>query len=181
MKQRLVFIAFALVLISVPLYVMLTSENVLGNGHFHKIKLAGFDPVDPFRGRYIQLNYDNWIDCDDDLRKGDPCFVSLERDSLGWSTFSYASKKRPEGSDYFNSTVLDKWNSGCDVDLDNLTKYFINEDKASIAEEYIINYVAQQPDDIYAGIRVLEGEVRLEDVYIEETPLLEFLKKKEGI
>ncbi len=176
MMKKLIFLSFAMILLSVPVYLMMTSEDVLDNGNRHKLRLQAYDPFDPFRGKYLRLNYDNTVVCDEDLSEGDAVFITLEKDSLGFSNFANGSRSKPENStDYFESIVLNKWDGALQFKLDNLTKYFINEDKASPAEELIWDYQRNKPDSIYIAIRILDGEVRLEDIYIEETPLLEFL------
>jgi hypothetical protein len=63
------------------------------------------------------------------------------------------------------------------IKIDNLTKYFINEDKAYEAELILRDFRQDRPEDLYVAVRVLNGEARLEDIFVEETPLLEYLEK----
>lgn len=178
MSKKIAFIVFAVILLSVPLYLMINSERVLEDGHRHKIRLRAYDPFDPFRGKYLRLNYDNNVLCDENLEKGEAIYITLEKDSLGFSHFAYGAGKPPENStDYFKSTVLWRYDGTATFKTDNISKYFINEDKATPAETIVQNYQRNHPTQIYIAIRVLDGEIRLEDIYVEETPLLEFLEK----
>jgi uncharacterized membrane-anchored protein len=193
--KKIIFIVFGLILLLIPLYIMFQSEDILVNGNRHKIRLQAYDPFDPFRGKYLLLNYDNSVNCDNTLKDGDECYVTLKKDTAGFSYFDYASAEKPEGNDYFKSTVeymgsfFDWGNQGedwpediaatCNFSTNNFSKYFINEDQAERAEDYVIAYQRESPDKIYVAIRVLDGEVRLEDIYIEEMPLKEFLAKEE--
>lgn len=177
MNKKIIFIGFALILLSIPLYLMITSESVLENGVRHKIRLQAYDPFDPFRGKYLRMNYDNEVQCDVTFQKGDGIYITLDQDSLGYSFFAYGSDEAPENStDYFKTTVTQQsYGNTVRFRTDNLSKYFINENKAKPAEKVMWDYQRNHPDSIYVAIRVLDGEVRLEDIYVEETPLLEFL------
>jgi len=179
MNKKIIFIAFALIILSIPMYLMITSENVLEKGFRHKIKLQAYDPFDPFRGKYLRMNYDNSVRCDEHFEDGDPIYITLEKDSLGYSFFDYGSKTAPKNStDYFKTiTTSSTYGDHVRFRTDNLSKYFINEDKATPAETLIWDYQRNHPDSIYVAIRVLDGEVRLEDIFVEETPLLDFLDK----
>lgn len=174
-KKKIGFLVFALVIITIPLYLMLSSENVLENGNRHKIRLEGRDPFDPFRGKFLRLNFDDEIDCFA-CEEGEEVFVLLEKDEDGFSFFSEGVKERPDHFDFFTAKVERAYPGKAIIKLDNLTKYFINEDKAKDAEDVLQSYVRQKPNDVYLAIRVLDGEARLEDIFIEDTPFLEFLE-----
>lgn len=175
MKKKFLFVLFALIILSIPLYLMITSEEVLENGNRHKIRLQAYDPFDPFRGKYLRVNYDNFISGDEDIKEGDDIYVTLEKDSTGYSQFSYAHKNQPEGNDYFKSHA--EYVSGGSIEFrtDNISKYFINENKASEAETILQTFPRKNSDSIYVAIRVLDGEIRLEDIYVKEMPLLEYI------
>ena len=178
MSKKIVFIGFALLILSIPIYLMISSENVLENGHRHKIQLRAYDPFDPFRGKYLRLNYDNSVRCDYNMEKGDAIYITLEKDSLGYSYFSYGSAEAPEDSgDYFKTRVKYMSSGLATFETDNISKYFINEDKATKAETIVQSYQRDNPDQIYVAIRILDGEIRLEDIYVEEAPLLDFMAK----
>ena len=176
MSKKIGFLIFALIILAIPLYLMLTSENVLENGYRHKIQLEGRDPFDPFRGKFLRLNFDDNVECFD-CEEGDEVYVTLDKNEDGFSYFSFASKDQPDHSDYFKAEVKYTTGTTATLKIDNLSKYFINEDKAKEAEDVLAAYTWQRPEDLYLAIRVLDGEARLEDIFIEETPLLEFLEE----
>jgi uncharacterized membrane-anchored protein len=175
--KKLFFAVFAVIILLIPLYIILNSEEVLENGHRHKIKLRGYDPFDPFRGKYLRLNFDNSIPCDSTLKEGEVAFVTLEKDSLGFSHFAYAAKTKPKHDDYIKAEILNIYSGNASIKINNLTKYFINEDKAEKAEKIIQKFTTNRPDDLYVAVRVLDGEARLEDIFIEDTPFLTYLEK----
>lgn len=176
-SKKLFFAVFAVVILLIPLYIILNSEDVLENGHRHKIQLRGYDPFDPFRGKYLRLNFDNSIPCDSTLKEGENAYVTLEKDSLGFSHFAYAHKLKPKHDDYLKAEILNMYNGEASIKIYNLTKYFINEDKAEKAEKIIQKFTTNRPEELYVAIRVLDGEARLEDIFIEDTPFLKYLDK----
>jgi uncharacterized membrane-anchored protein len=175
-SKKILFGIFALVIFIVPAFIIFGSEDVLKNGHLHKLQLRGYDPFDPFRGKYLRLSYDDMISCDESLKEGDMAYVTLEKDSLGFSFFSYASSTKPDHDDYIEAELLYVGGGMASIKIDNLTKYFINEDKAYEAELVLTEFRQERPSEIYVAVRVLDGEARLEDIFVEETPLLEYLE-----
>ncbi len=176
--KKIGFLAFALVILAIPVYLMMSSEAILEDGHRHKIRLEGRDPFDPFRGKFLRLNFNDEIACID-CSEGEEVYVLLEKGEDGYSFFSEGVKEKPTHSDYFKATVERVYLDRARVKIDTLTKYFINEDKAKKAEDILQSYTRQKPDEVYLAIRVLDGEARLEDIFIEETPFLEFLDEWE--
>lgn len=174
-SKKIGFLVFALIVLAIPIYLMMSSEDILENGNRHKIRLEGRDPFDPFRGKFLRLNFDNRIDCFA-CEEGDEVYVLLKKDADGYSSFSEGVTDKPGHSDYFKATVAKAYPDGAVIKIDNLSKYFINEDKAKEAEDVLQSYSRQKPEDVYLAIRVLDGEARLEDIFIEETPFLEFLE-----
>lgn len=175
-SKKIIFAIFALIIFAVPAYIIFGSEDILENGHLHKLQLRGYDPFDPFRGKYLRLAYDDMISCNESLEEGDVAYVTLEKDSLGFSHFSYADAVKPEHDDYIEAELLYVGDGMARIKIDNLTKYFINESKAYEAELILQNFRRDRPEDLYVAVRVLDGEARLEDIFVEETPLLEYLE-----
>ena len=69
------FIVVALVQLYVPAQMIWESEGVIAAGTAYKFNTAPVDPKDPFRGKYITLNYsDNSIKIEnaDDWQNGEP-------------------------------------------------------------------------------------------------------------
>ena len=166
---------FDLVILAIPLYIIFSSESILENGHRHKLRLQGYDPFDPFRGKFLRLRYNNDVPCDAELKEGDMAFVTFEQDADGFSFFAHASKVKPDHDDYLEAEIQYVYDSVAMIKVDNLTKYFINEDKAYEAENVLRDFTLLSEGHLYAAIRVLDGEARLEDIFVEDTPLLEYL------
>lgn len=174
--KKIIFAAFAFLVLLIPMYLIFQSEEVLTNGHKHKLRLEGYDPFDPFRGKFLRLRFESTIACESDLKVGDQGFVLLEKDTSGYSHFSLVQNERPSHSDYVEAKVKAVYGGKAEMDFDNLNKFFINEDKAEEAEEILRDYTQMAPDKIHLTIRVLDGEARIEDIIVKAKTLLKYIE-----
>lgn len=199
-NKKIIFLIFALAIIVVPLYVIVSSQDILNNGTFYKFRPQAYDPLDPFRGKYLRVNYDTrQIPTEEDFEDGDEVYVSIGVDEEGFAFFEEAFTKPPKKGDYLTSKVLyvsgmeeirsgvfgrrsnaivddDRGNYKRMVSIeipDNMCKYFINEDYALPAEKAFI----KERENAYIGVRIKDGQCRLEDIYIKDMPIMEYLKK----
>jgi hypothetical protein len=127
--------------------------------------------------------------------------VSIGVDEEGYAFFEEAFKSPPKKGDYLISKIqyaggMERIRQGrrsrvstdiVDEDVgeykmsvtievpDNMCKYFINEDDAQDAEDAFRKF----RNTAYVGIRIKNGQSRLQDIYIKGKPLLEFLKDDE--
>ncbi len=194
------FIAFAAIILLVPIYVAISSQSILNNGKLYKFKPMVYDPFDPFRGKFLRVNYDtDNIPTKFDFKEKEVAFVSIGVDKDGFAFFEEAFKRAPKGKDYLETTI--KW-TGMeeatmhelremmgeeDFDIaemdtrravsiqipDNMNKYFINENDALRAEHVL----RVERKNIYIGVRVMDGQVRLDNIFVHNTPILEYLAK----
>ena len=195
------FFAFAAIIVLIPVYVAISSQNVLNNGKLYKFKPLAYDPFDPFRGKFLRVNYDtNGIPTDFDFQEGETVYVSVAKDKQGFAYFEEAFKEPPKGKDYIESKITSS-GFGSDrrlemiermddpdfeiseedvrqrvsIDIpDNLGKYFINEDDALNAEKVL----AKHGENAYIAVRILDGQARLENIYVFNQPMLDYLAKK---
>ena len=195
------FFAFAAIVILIPAYLAISSQNVLNNGKLYKFKPMAYDPFDPFRGHYLRVNYDtSGIPTDFDFEEGEVVYVSVAKDKQGFAYFDEAFKEPPKGKDYIESKItssgfgserrlemielMDDPNfeiSEHDVRQtvsieipDNLYKYYINEDDALTAE----NVLVKQVENAYIAVRILDGRAQLENIYVFNQPLLDYIAKE---
>ena len=192
------FFAFAACIVLIPLYVAVNSQNILNSGKLYKFKPMAYDPFDPFRGKFLRVNYQtNSIPTTFDFEEGEMAYVSIGVDKEGYAFFEEAFKVPPKDKDYVKSSV--EWSGVNDLLLreienasdsdnfdlesidtrssinikitDNMNKYFINEDDALKAEKVFL----KERENIHIGVRILDGEVRLEDIYVSDKPILDYL------
>ena len=105
----LLFILLALVQLYVPAMMILRREEIIATGSEYKFETAPVDPYDPFRGRYITLNFqETRVPVTDlsDWKEGDVVYAVLGTDEEGLAIFTEALKSPPDTSqDYLTTQV----------------------------------------------------------------------------
>ena len=179
------FILVALVQLYVPAKMIWDRENVIETGIEYKFKTAPIDPSDPFRGKYITLNYDentaivsdgqNWV-------LGESIYVSLTTDNLGFAKIKSVSKTKPTDNESFIKAKV-RFSSGkssnkltIDYPFD---RYYMEESKAYNAE--LIYRQSQQDTNqvTYALVSIKNGDAVLKDVLIDGTSIREIVKENQ--
>jgi uncharacterized membrane-anchored protein len=199
-KKKILFFAFALAIIIVPIYVIMSSQDILTNGTYYKFRPQAYDPIDPVRGHYLQINYnrDN-IPTDDDIKSHDDVYVSIGVDDEGFAYFKKVFKNKPKKGDYLavkamyvsgmeeirqgvfsrqsNAIVEDdrgNYKKTVTIEVpDNMSRFYINEDYGLAGEKAFL----KERESAYIGIRIKGGLARIQDIYLKGTPIMEYLKK----
>jgi hypothetical protein len=176
-------IGFALVMLlylAYPYYLIHQQEQILEEGVVFSLPLQPVDPIDAFRGRYLSLNYEApTLPAPQGLESGQTIYVTLRRDSLGYAYFDQVFLEAPQGQPYIETTGYPV-NGEVSVDIpENLWRYYLNEKLAPAAEEAYFELVQsgdRREIRAYAQVRVLNGEVRIEEVFLEGEPLRAYLR-----
>ena len=175
------FLILAVIQVAMPLGQILKYENVLRTGRLYKFHTAPVDPYDAFRGRYVALNY---VDTDatlhegDHLNRGDPAYVSLRQDKNGFAQFVELSVDPPAAGDYLRVEYIYFQANKAHFALP-FDQYFMEETKAPQAERAyrrFSNQLGQATGSAYVLVHVKGGRGVIEDLYIEDQPVREFLK-----
>lgn len=188
-KKKWIFIAYAALVLLIPMYIIGSSETVLRSGKLYKFRMEGYDPFDFFRGNYLRLSVNtNGIPTEKtDWEGGDKVYLKIDVDNDGYAYFSEAMDHPPKSGDYMVSKVPNWYISDerfsrmfggregrATISVmmpNNLGKYFINEDYAERGERLL----GRQEATLH--VRVLGGSSRLEDVYIRDTPIMKILEE----
>jgi uncharacterized membrane-anchored protein len=177
----LAFILVALVQIYVPAKIILDRAIVLSSGKEFKFKTAPIDPSDPFRGKYISLNFDeNTIDIQNtgNWTRGETVFVVLETGNNGFAKIRSASKARPlHNQDFLKAKV--NYVDGSKLSIEYpFDRFYMEESKAYNAE---LTYRRVLPDTsqvAYALVNIKNGESVLKDVLINGISIREIVKQE---
>jgi len=181
-----IFVALALVQLFVPAQMILGREKVLNEGTAYKFKTRPVDPSDPFRGKYITLNYElNSAETKDTLwGRNEVIYVKLNKDSLGFASVSKVSRSKFAFSDDFVKAKVRWYNSNeKEVDFDlEFDRYYMEESKAYDAELVYRESLRDglPENDTYAIVFVKEGEAVLADVIINEVPIKDYVEKEKS-
>jgi uncharacterized membrane-anchored protein len=141
------------------------------------------DPGDPFRGKYITLNFrdnsytqrrvEKWL-------AGEDVFVQLDKDSAGYARIHSLHKTAPgNGTDYIKATInytSSEVEGKVYIDWP-FPRFYMEEGKAAGAEKAYSHSLADSSNITYASVKVKNGDAVLENVYINEQPIVYYLKK----
>lgn len=183
------FIVLSLVQIGVPLATIRTHEDTLRNGTPYKFRTAPVDPYDAFRGRYVALNYANTTassTIQEPPPYGTQVYVGLQTDAEDYAEFHGLSMNPPDSGDYLRVFFLyaDPEYPGMAQFRLPFDRFFMEESLAPRAEAAYLqfgNIPDNSTDNTYALVRVRSGRAVIEDLYIRDTPIHEFLSREEGV
>lgn len=202
MKRGLLLAAFAvtaLAQLAVPAHLIRRQQTTLAHGTEYRFRTAPVDPADPFRGRYVALDFE--AACADtgyephwpvQERKW---FARLARDAEGYARIEGLSRERPAAGDYIQvrSRGWSCVNGQERLELP-FNRYYLPEEMAPQAEAAYLasNRRAQAASQVqvpdgeppehrvpaYATVRVRDGHAAFEELYLDGLPLREFLARE---
>ena len=180
----LLFGLLALTQLYVPAHLILDQQDVLTTGKEYKFQLAPVDPSDPFRGKYITLQYKHNSFVIPDARQwqsGELVYVVLHKDPAGFARIRQVSKEKPRGPvDYIKTRVT---YVARDAELKNtlfidypFDRYYLEESKALPAEQAYTASLRDSSQVTYALVRIKAGNAVLQEVLIGGIPIREKIK-----
>lgn len=183
MKKRFIFflfILFALGQLFLTFSSIVTKETILKNGTVHKFQTKMVDPSDPFRGKYVALNLDNSINISNanKYEKGSEVFVLLTKDEQGFSHLSSISDSRPDNNNYLKLKIDSSFDEEISFEM-VFDRYYIDENFAKKAEAAY--WDESRAGNTYISVRVLSGTGILEELFISDVPVMEYLKAQQKI
>lgn len=180
------FIAMVLVQLYVPARMILDREKVMDEGKIYRFKAAPIDPSDPFRGKYITLNFEeNSFETTNETtwESGETVYLTLRESETGFAKIASVSKEAPSGDPYFLKAEVNFASSQQPGELFitfPFDRFYMEETKAPEAE---ILYTESLPDTTrmtYALVSILEGDAVLKDMLIDEVSIRELVKAKQA-
>jgi len=157
----------------VPLNMVMQQETILKDGTAFKFKTQPIDPNDPFRGKFVVLNYE--ADKMDVLNEelwymGEPVFVRIQEDNEGFAAIASIEKVAPIGEKHFVKAEIERvWR---DDPVQVRIKYpferfYMEESKAPKAEAMFRNLWRDSTTTVYGLVVINEGKAALEDVLVD--------------
>jgi uncharacterized membrane-anchored protein len=180
--NKWIWIAFgALVVVQwyASLSMVFVKEDLLKTGVAFKFRTAPIDPSDPFRGKYVVLNYE--------IREAETkhsalfqqnknAYVLLDTDDLG-----YASVKAISPEPFLNPNHVQVEVSYVDSNIVHFrlpfNRFYMEEGKATAAEQVYGEVQRDSAQLAYAVVYVKDGEALVENVFINEVPIKEAAEK----
>ncbi|MEO5789940.1 GDYXXLXY domain-containing protein [Gelidibacter sp.] len=177
-----IFVVVVLAQLFVPAQMILDQENTIARGTAYKFRTQPVDPSDPFKGKYIYLNYDISFAATNDTTwvTNAPIYITFKTDSLGFAMVKDVSKDDPKAGDYLKTKVT--WYNRFDNSVGfsfPFNEFYMNETKAYDAE--LAHAQAQRdslPNNTYALVYVLKGKAVLDNVFINDIPIADYVEKE---
>jgi uncharacterized membrane-anchored protein len=171
--RLILFILVALAQLAVPGSLIWKRERTLRHGSVWRFRTAPVDPVDVFRGRYLALQFE------EEAREIAPpanasdqqaVYVTLRRVPEGFAEIDQVTIAPPRGDDFIEAQLHGKMVS---LPFD---KYWVTERDAPAADAAY--RAASRPDkrSAYVTVRVFRGDAALEQLYLDDLPLREYLR-----
>ena len=178
------FILVVLIQLFIPSQMIFNQEMILKKGKAYKFKTQPVDPTDPFRGKYIILNYeiDSYETNDSLWKQNETIYAYLTKDSLGFAKIDTISRALLSNNknDYIKTKV--EWYSSYSNRLSiefPFNRYYMEETKAYDAEVAVRKRQRDSlPNNTYALVYVKDGEVVLNDVIIDNMSIKDYVEKE---
>ena len=171
--RLIVFVLVACAQIAVPASLIWKREQTLRQGSVWKLRTAPVDPVDAFRGRYVALEFEEEtreIAPPAEASDGRPVFVTLRQTPEGFAEIDRISTTPPSGHDFIEVELRGKT-----VKLP-FDRYWVTERDAPAAEAAYQAQSRPEKRNAYVTVRVFHGDAALEQLYLDNLPLGEYLR-----
>lgn len=169
-----------------PLSMVYDAEKVVDEGTEYKFKTAPVDPSDPFRGKYITLNFEaeTYYPADTTeahLPEQKEIYAVLTRDPAGYATVLQLLESRPpDGLDYMTTEIYYVYrNADTNEPVISLnfpfTRFYMEESKASEAERL---FWGRDTTSVYwAKVSVHNGNTTLTDVMVNDRSIVDVVRE----
>ena len=180
----ILFLLVALAQLFVPAQMIYDQEDILDTGKLVKFQCEPIDPNDPFRGKYITLNFKenrikvkNWKN----WKNNETVFAKIKTSKEGFAKIKSISKTEPKD----NSTYLKlKINYIAEYEDNKIyldfpfNRFYMNENKAKNAEEVYTESTIDTTKIAYALVATKNGEAVIKDVLIDNISIKILAKAK---
>lgn len=180
------FILVAIVQLAIPGKMIWDREKILETGKDFKFETAPVDPSDPFRGKYIVLDYKEnsfdvestkeWID-------GTNVYVILKTDTKGFAKIDDVSSEKPTADLDFVEVKVDYVIDGSSKRLFisyPFDRFYMEESKAYPAEQAYVKSQLDSTKTTYALVSIKNGDAVLKDVLIDGIPIRDVVERSQA-
>lgn len=157
----------------VPLNMIMQQETILKEGTTFKFKTEPIDPNDPFRGKFVVLNYiADRVEVTDGQQwfHGEPVFAKIREGADGFAEVAGLEKVAPiNNSNYVKAEIGGVY--GENPTIVNLIypfeRFYMEETKAPKAEVMFRDLWRDSTTNVYGLVVINEGRAALEDVLVD--------------
>lgn len=176
------FLCIALIQIAMPVSMIAQREITLRNGRQFRFRTMPVDPYDAFRGRYVALRIEQTnVPLINKIKfvSNQKVYVRIEENDQGFTNMTEVTVNRPEGYDYLQARVDYVFRKKIYLRLP-FDRYYLDENIAPAAEQAYREHSRRGRQDAFVTVRVKSGFAVLEELYIGEMPITDFILKKQN-
>lgn len=176
-----IFIVVALIQLAVPASVVWKRGNTLRYGRVWKFKTEPVDPIDAIRGRYVALRVAAEKGLPEEgsskahFQTGDVIYVILKEDADGFAQVDQVSTTSLKGDNVVKAKG-GYWNDGWRRVEFPFDRLWLGEKIAPGAESAYRENSRRDKQNAYVTVRVRDGDAALEQLFIGNQPLREYLR-----
>lgn len=176
------FTLMVIVQLWVPANMIRTSETAIANGQIFRFKTIPVDPNDPFRGKYIRLRYEveqqRYPKAQlDNLEYNETAYATIY-ESYGYANIEEISSQKPtDWRPFVKVKVVSQTKDSVYARLP-FDKFFMEESLAQPAEDAVRSLQSDSTSVVYAEVSVLNGNAVLQEVYINDEPIADYVRAR---
>lgn len=167
----------------VPMSMVYETEDTRIHGKRFRFETQPIDPTDPFRGKYITLNYTlstyetNTTGWEDEM----DVYVTVASDTNEIARMVEVSHTPPENTTSYFKAKVDGHNANTLFISFPFERFYLEESKAADAETlYNDNNRDENRKPAYAEVYILSGKTYLTDVKIDGESVVDIVKRRQG-
>ncbi|MEL6676136.1 MAG: GDYXXLXY domain-containing protein [Bacteroidota bacterium] len=169
-----------LLYIGFPIYLVAKYEALIGEGVVYRFHPEPVDPFDPFRGRYVSINYAedrmDYPEAEAAWQKGQTVYLVPAQKADGFTEWQEVLYTQPSHSNYLETTVRRVNDEAVFFNLP-FEEYFVNEKAAPQIEQFFRDREeAELAANLYAEVFIKDGKAILRDIYFYGETLETYLK-----
>jgi uncharacterized membrane-anchored protein len=176
-----IFVIVALAQLAVPASAIWKREQTLRHGHVWKFKTAPVDPVDVIRGRYIALRFaaetvpaPKPADSEE-IPGGADVYLTLKEGADGFAQVEKVSTTPATGDNILKGENRYWSEEGNHVRFP-FNQFWVREQNAAAAETAYRENSRREKQNAYVTVRIRNGDAVMEQLYIDNQPLPDYLR-----
>lgn len=174
--RLLIFAAVALAQLGVPAWLIWMRTQTLTKGKVWKFRTAPVDPLDAVRGRYVALSFKaQQVPRAERLPPSSSVYALLREGASGFAEVERLSTTPLQGDNVMKVAPGSWWDGVQHVDFP-LDRYWVNEKRAPQAERAYAANSRKEKDNAYVTVRVHNGDAAIDQLFIDDQPLPEYLR-----
>jgi len=170
-----VFVLVALARLSVPAMLAWGRIQTLTRGRIWKLKTAPVDPEYAVRGRYVMLRFDAEDFTQPEKLQSPYVYAILKEGTDGFAQVDHLSALPERGDSAIKVETGGWWQERQHI-VFPFRYFWLTEKNAPQAEQAYRENSRRGQQNAFVTVRIRNGDAALEELYIDNRPLVEYLR-----